>query len=295
MLFGAIEAGGTKFKVAIGDEDGNIIEQKSFPTTTPNETMKEVFSFFDGKEIQALGIGSFGPINLNKDNETYGYITNTPKPFWGNFDFVGTLKKRYPKLIIGFDTDVNVAALAELKKGAGVNVNNLVYLTIGTGVGGGLVVNGELVHGLLHPEVGHMRLVKHPEDNFKGTCPFHDNCLEGLACGPSIEARWGIKGIDIPNNHVAWDYEAYYLGQAISNLILILSCEKVILGGGVMHQEQLLGKIRREVLKNLNNYIQDERINNIEQMIVKPVLKDDCGLVGSLLLAKDSYEKEYNN
>lgn len=295
MLFGAIEAGGTKFKVAIGDENGNIIEQESFPTTTPSETMKKVFSFFDEKEILALGIGSFGPINLNKNSKMYGYITNTPKPFWENFDFVGTLKKRYPKLIIGFDTDVNVAALAEFKKGAGIGVDNLAYLTIGTGVGGGLVVNGELVHGLLHPEVGHMRLVKHPKDNFKGTCPFHDNCLEGLACGPSIETRWGIKGIDIPNDHVAWDYEAYYLGQAISNLILILSCEKVILGGGVMHQEQLLGKIHQEVLKNLNNYIQDERINNIEQMIVKPALKDDCGLVGGLLLAKDSYEKEYNN
>ena len=230
MRLGAIEAGGTKFVVAIGDENGNVLERDSFPTTTPQETVENIFKFFDGKDIEALGLGCFGPIDPDLKSPTYGYITTTPKPGWTNYNIVGALQEHYPDLPIGFDTDVNGAALGEAYFGAAKELDSALYLTIGTGIGGGAIVEGNLVHGLLHPEMGHMILEQREDDTYKGKCPYHGTCFEGLAAGPAIEERWGIKGSELPEDHPAWDLEAWYIAQALAIYVLTISPKKIILG-----------------------------------------------------------------
>lgn len=292
MKLGAIEAGGTKFVVAIGDELGNVEKRASFPTTTPKETMEEVYRFFDGSGIEALGIGTFGPIDPDKNSPTYGYITTTPKPHWANYNMLGDLKKRYD-IPMGFDTDVNGAALGELQFGAAKGLDSCLYLTFGTGVGGGAIVEGNLVHGLLHPEMGHIRMIRHPQDSYKGRCPYHADCLEGLASGPAIEERWHQKGVDLPADHEAWNLEAYYVGQAMATFILTLSPKKIILGGGVMKQRQLFPMIRQYTLEFLNGYIQkDELQKNIDEYIVWPQLEDNAGICGALALAKMALDEK---
>lgn len=284
MIIGAIEAGGTKFICGIIDSNGNILEKINFPTETPEITLTKVINFFQNKNISAIGLGCFGPIDLNPSSENYGCITTTPKLSWRNFNILNYLKK-YFQIPIIFDTDVNGAALGESLWGAGKNLKNCVYLTIGTGIGGGALVEGNLVHGLLHPEMGHMFIKVHPEDNFEGICPYHKNCLEGLASGPAIEKRWNTKAYNLPADHKAWELEAYYLAQGIVNLILSLSPEKIILGGGVMKQEHLFPLIRKEVTKILNNYVSTKTIlENIDDYIVYPQLKDNAGLLGAAAL-----------
>lgn len=286
MKLAAIEAGGTKFVVCIGDEHGNVLERHSFPTTTPEETLENIFKFFDNKEFEALGLGCFGPIDPDLNSPTYGCITTTPKPGWANFDIMRALKSRYD-VPMCFDTDVNGAALGEAYFGAAKGLDSALYLTIGTGIGGGAIVEGNLVHGLLHPEMGHMKLTVRQDDPYKGKCPYHGTCFEGLAAGPAIEERWGIKGKDIPKDHPAWDLEAYYIAQALTIYILTLSPKKIILGGGVMHQKQLFPLIHKYTLENLNGYIQkDEILKDIENYIVSPGLGDNAGVCGALALAK---------
>lgn len=285
MKLAAIEAGGTKFVVAIGDESGNILKRETFPTTTPEETLANVYRFFDNEEFEAMGIGTFGPIDLDRNSITYGYITSTPKPNWGNVDFVGPLKERY-HVPIAFDTDVNGAALGELNYGSARGLKSCLYLTIGTGIGGGAIVEGKLVHGLLHPEMGHILLARHQDETTQGFCPFHKNCLEGLASGPAIEKRWGMKAYDLPVEHPAWEMEGYYLAQALMNFILTLSPEKIILGGGVMKQKQIFDYIHRYVKEMLDGYVQkDEILKHIDQYIVYPELGDNAGICGALALA----------
>lgn len=284
MLIGGIEAGGTKFVCGIGNEKGEILERISFPTETPEITLTKVVEFFKDKNITALGIGSFGPINLNPNSKTYGYITKTPKTAWQDYDILGYMKK-YFNIPIYFDTDVNAAALGESVWGAAKNLKNCMYLTIGTGIGGGILVNGELIHGMLHPEMGHILVKRHPEDDYSGKCPFHKDCFEGMASGPAIEARWGKKGNQLSKEHKAWDIEAFYIAQALMNYILILSPEKIILGGGVMKQSQLFKKIRENVKDLLQGYIQtSEILENIDEYIVYPKLEDNAGLLGAIAL-----------
>lgn len=286
MLLGGIEAGGTKFVCGIGNEKGEIIERISFPTTTPGETLKEILSFFHGKEIKALGVGSFGPVDLNPTSQTYGFITSTPKKHWNQFNLVGELQK-YLHVPIGFDTDVNAAALGEKEWGAAKGLQSCIYMTVGTGIGVGAIVEGNLLHGLAHPEMGHIMVKKHSEDFFEGNCPYHKDCLEGLASGPAIEKRWGRKGVELESESMVWEIEAYYLAQAIVNYILILSPEKIIMGGGVTKQKQLFPFVRENVKQFLNGYIQHEAIlTNLEQYIVSPQLGDNAGLCGALALAK---------
>lgn len=287
MKLGAIEAGGTKFVVAIGDENGNILERDSFPTTTPKETIKNIFRFFDGKSIEALGLGCFGPIDPDVKSETYGCITTTPKPGWQNFNIVAALKARY-NVPMAFDTDVNGAALGESFFGAAKGLDNVLYLTIGTGIGGGALVEGKLMHGLLHPEMGHIPIVKREDDTYVGNCPFHKMCLEGLAAGPAIEARWGKRGNKLPESHPAWDLEAWYIAQALAMYILTISPKKIILGGGVMHQKQLFPMIHNYLQERLNGYIQKDDIttDKIKEYIVFPELGDDAGICGALALAR---------
>lgn len=293
MILGAIEAGGTKFVVAIGDENGNILERTSFPTTTPEETIKNIFKFFDEKNIDALGLGCFGPIDPDLNSATYGYITTTPKSGWENFNIIGSLQEHYPNLPIGFDTDVNGAVLGEVYFGSAKGLENALYLTIGTGIGGGAIVEGNLVHGLLHPEMGHMMLIVREDDKYQGKCPYHKTCFEGLASGPAIEERWGIKGSEIPVDHPAWDLEAWYIAQALAIYVLTLSPKKIILGGGVMHQQQLFPLIRKYLQERLNGYIQKDEITStkINDYIVYPGLGDNAGICGALALAKMAKEK----
>lgn len=292
MLIGAIEAGGTKFVLGIGNEKGEILVRLSIPTETPEITMPKVVNFFKEKDIEVLGVGSFGPIDPNPASSTFGFITTTPKLKWTNFDLIGELKKNFD-IPIAFDTDVNGAALGEIKWGIAQNLNSAVYITIGTGIGAGAVVEGNMIHGLLHPEMGHINVKRHPKDTYEGKCPFHKDCLEGLAAGPAIEDRWGISGKDLPENHLAWEIESYYIAQFIVNLILIISPEKIILGGGVMNQKFMLPMIRKEVKNLLNNYLQkNELTNDIDNYIVSPGLGDNAGLCGAIALGLNLLNKK---
>lgn len=292
MIIGAIEAGGTKFVCGIGNEEGVVTERISIPTTTPEETMEQVVSFFKDKQIAALGVGSFGPVDLDESSSTYGYITSTPKPHWNHFDLVGELKKHF-QVPVGFDTDVNAAALGESLWGAAKGLDSCLYMTVGTGIGVGALVEGKLVHGLSHPEMGHIMVRRHGDDTYAGRCPYHGDCLEGLAAGPAIEERWGKKGIELKDSPEVWEMEAHYLSQAIANYILILSPKKVILGGGVMNQSQLFPLLREKVKEILGGYVQNEKIlEKMNEYIVPPGLGDNAGLSGAIGLVRCQYSNQ---
>lgn len=291
MRLGALEAGGTKMVCAIGNEKGEVQDRVSFPTRMPAETMPSIINYFLDKGIEALGISSFGPLNLDKGDPCYGDITTTPKPGWANYPLLRTLKEAL-KVPVEIDTDVNGAALAEARIGAGQGVDSLVYYTIGTGIGGGAVVEGKLLHGLVHPEMGHMLLRPVKEDPTpKGFCPYHDGCLEGMANGPAIEKRWGVSAKELPPEHIAWDVEAEYLAQMCVNTIVMLSPKKIVLGGGVMHQLHLFPKIRKRTQELLNGYVANRSIlEDIDHYIVPPALGDNAGAAGSLLLALNALQ-----
>ena len=288
MLIGGIEAGGTKMVCAVGDENGVVKDRTSFPTRQPEETFADMIAYYRNWDIQALGIGCFGPLDLNRQSRTYGYITKTPQPGWGNCDIVGAFKDALG-VPVGFDTDVNGAVLGEVTWGAAKGLDSAIYITIGTGVGVGVYVNGGLLHGLVHPEGGHILLIRHPKDTYEGKCPFHKNCVEGLAAGPSIEARWGKKAAELADRDEVWEMEAYYIAQAITDYILSYSPQKIILWGGVMHQEKLFGMVRKEVLNLLNGYVAHETITeHIDQYIVPPTLGEDPGIMGAIKLGLDA-------
>lgn len=288
MLIGGIEAGGTKMVCAVGDENGVVKDRTSFPTRQPEETFADMIAYYRNWDIQALGIGCFGPLDLNRQSRTYGYITKTPKPGWGNCDIVGAFKDALG-VPVGFDTDVNGAVLGEVTWGAAKGLDSAIYITIGTGAGVGVYVNGGLLHGLVHPEGGHILLIRHPKDTYEGKCPFHKNCVEGLAAGPSIEARWGKKAAELADRDEVWEMEAYYIAQAITDYILSYSPQKIILWGGVMHQEKLFGMVRKEVLNLLNGYVAHETITeHIDQYIVPPALGEDPGIMGAIKLGLDA-------
>lgn len=290
MRIGAIEAGGTKFVCGIGNEHGEIIEKISFPTTMPDETLQQVIAFFRKHQVDAIGIGAFGPIDIDKNSSTYGYVTTTPKPGWANFNFIGELKREFD-VPYGWDTDVNAAAYGEAIWGAAKGLDSCVYFTIGTGVGLGVYVEGKLVHGLVHPEAGHIAIRRHAEDSFAGVCPFHADCLEGMASGPAIEKRWETKGNLLPADHQAWQLEAEYISQAVVNVILTISPKKVILGGGVMKQAHLFPMIRKLVQQKLNHYLQVPELGaEIDSYIVPPGLVDQAGLCGALALGIAAYK-----
>lgn len=291
MLIGAIEAGGTKFVLGIGNEKGEILERVSIPTESPQETMPKVIEFFMGKGVEAIGVGCFGPIDPKKDSPTYGYITTTPKVKWANYNIIGELKKHF-NVPIAFDTDVNGATLGELTWGVAKGLDSALYITVGTGIGAGAIVEGKMIHGLLHPEMGHIMVKKHENDNYKGKCPYHGDCLEGVAAGPALEERWGKKGFELEPNHPAWEMEAYYLAQALVNFILIVSPEKIIMGGGVMKQEHLFPMIRKEVANILKGYINKKEISeDIDNYIVAPKLGDNAGLCGAVALGLKELNK----
>lgn len=290
-LLGAIEAGGTKFVCGIGQEDGTILDRVSYPTTTPDETMELVLRYFADKKVESVGIGSFGPIDPVLGSPTYGYITTTPKPHWGQFNLVGAVQDALG-VPIGFDTDVNGAALGEYTWGAAKGLDSCLYITVGTGIGAGAVVGGKLIHGLSHPEMGHLYVRRHPDDKFEGFCPYHGDCLEGLAAGPAIQRRWGKPAVELPQDHPAWEMEAHYLAHALMGFVLTLSPQKIVMGGGVMKQSHLFPLIRAKVQKLLNGYVQHPSLNaGIDSYIVPPGLGDNAGLTGAIGLAKLALER----
>lgn len=283
-MIGALEAGGTKCVCAIFDENGRLKERVSIATDTPEVSIPKMIAFFKQyPEMKALGIGSFGPIGVNEQLDDYGYITTTPKAGWGNYDFLGAFKKEFD-VPMAWTTDVNAAAYGEMKQGAAKGLSNVVYLTVGTGIGGGIVVDGKIVSGYGHPESGHILVRRHPEDTYEGKCPYHKDCLEGVAAGPAIEARWGKKGFELAEEHPAWEMEAYYIAQALYNYYAILGSEKFILGGGVMKQRQLFPLIKKLFIELNQNYL---AMPEIETFIVPPALEDNAGITGCYELAKD--------
>ncbi|MBQ8092023.1 MAG: ROK family protein [Clostridia bacterium] len=290
MYFGALEAGGTKMVLAIMDENGNETERESIPTRTPDETMPEMIRFFSEVPIAALGIGGFGPLNLDKKSAAYGSIMETPKLAWRHYPLMKTFEDAL-HVPVGIDTDVNAAALAEARLGAARGLESCLYVTVGTGIGGGVIANGRPVHGMMHPEIGHIMVTPDPADPMpNGVCPYHPHCLEGLAAGPSMEKRWGISAKELPHDHKAWDIESTYLAQLCAYAILALSPEKIILGGGVMQQKFLLPLIRQKTVKLLNGYIAHPNFEDgLETYIVEPGLGTRSGITGAYLLAREAY------
>jgi fructokinase len=287
-LYGGIEAGGTKWVCAVGTGPDDLRAITRFPTTTPDETLGRAIAFFkEHPSVAAVGVGSFGPIDVHRDSPTFGYITTTPKPGWRDADVVGPIRRALG-VPVGFDTDVNVAALGEWRWGAAQGLDTLVYLTVGTGIGGGVIAAGNMLHGLLHPEIGHMRIPHDRErDPFAGACPFHGDCLEGLAAGPALAARWGQRGEQLAPDHPAWELEAHYLALALNNLVCTLSPQRIIVGGGVMHQPGMLARIQRNVQTLLNGYVQDPQIEQaIDTYITLPGLGDQPGVLGAIALAQ---------
>ncbi len=296
-FYGGIEAGGTKFVCAVGNGPDDLREEFRFPTTIPEETLEKAITYFQAQAkrepLLAVGIASFGPVDPNPNSPTYGYITTTPKPGWPGTDFVGTIQEAL-EVPIGFDTDVNAAALGEYRWGAGQGLDTLIYLTIGTGIGGGGVINGKLIHGMMHPEMGHVHIPHDTDqDPYPGLCPYHKDCFEGLANGPALKERWGQPAETLPPDHRAWALEAHYIALALVNYILVLSPQRIILGGGVMHQDHLFPLIRAEVKSLMNNYLNtSEILKHIETYIVPPGLGNRSGVLGAIALAADATETQ---
>lgn len=288
--FGAIEAGGTKFVCALG-EGPDDLRTFQIKTTLPDQTIGAAIDFLrseSGGELIAVGIGSFGPVDLDPASPRYGFITSTPKEGWRNTDLAGAVRDGLG-VPVAFETDVNAAALGEARWGAALGISSCLYLTVGTGIGGGAVYDGRLLHGMMHPEMGHIR-VPHDrtDDPFPGICPFHGDCMEGLASGPAMKARWGAGAAELPAGHAAWALEARYLALAVANFIFTLSPGRIILGGGVMRQRHLFDLIRKETAAILNRYIQMPQVlENLDEYIVPPGLGDRSGVLGALALAKD--------
>ncbi len=287
-LYGGIEGGGTKFNCIVASGPEHIVAEARFPTTTPNETMSQVIEFFlpHLDQLHGLGLGSFGPFDVFPDSPTYGYITTTPKPHWGNANILGMLRQKM-NLPITIDLDVAVAGLGEATWGASRNDSHSLYLTIGTGIGGGYILNGRPLRGLVSLEMGHIRLARDPNlDPFQGACPYHGDCFEGLAAGPAVEKRLGQKGETLPDDHPYWELESGYIAQALVNYILSLAPQRIIIGGGVMQKDFMFPAVRRKVQALLNGYVQHEMLlNRIDEYIVPPALGGRSGMLGAIALA----------
>ena len=291
MLYGGVEAGGTKFVCAVGDQQGRILTERRFPTTTPEETLSQVVSFFQrirdeqGVKLQAIGIASFGPADVEPESPSYGEIGATPKEGWSGVNLVHYVKHAL-HLPVAFDTDVNGAMWGEARWGAARGLRTALYITVGTGIGGGAMVEGQLLHGIRHPEMGHL-IIPHDRlrDPFAGICPFHGDCLEGLASGTALALRWGRPAEELPPEHPAWGLEAHYLALAITSYILTLAPQRIIIGGGVMRQPALLPLIRTEVPHLLGGYCP---LPPMERYLVPPTLGEHAGVLGAIALAIDA-------
>jgi fructokinase len=296
-LYGGIEGGGTKFVCAIGTAPDNIRAEARIHTTTPEETISQVVDFFKQQEdnfskLSAIGCASFGPLDPNPASPTYGHILPTPKPGWTGANIAGMLASAFD-IPIAFDTDVNGAALGEWRWGKARGLHTFIYLTVGTGIGGGAFVEGTPLHGLIHPEMGHIP-VRHDliKDPFEGACPFHGDCFEGLASGVAIERRWGRRGNTLPPSHPAWELETEYIAQALASYSFTLSPQRIIIGGGIGSLPHLLPRVQKKTQELINNYIQSPLIReNIESYIVSPGLGNRSGMLGAIALAEQALQQ----
>lgn len=286
MSFGGIEAGGTHWNCAIGDGGSELARVATFPTSTPAETIGRAVEFFAAEPaLEALGIGLFGPVEVRRDSPRWGTILTTPKPGWEGADVAGALGAAL-EVPIALDTDVNAAALGEWRHGAARGLDTFVYVTVGTGIGGGAFADGRPVHGLLHPEVGHM-MVPHDRsrDPFAGSCPFHGDCLEGLASGTALRERWGRPGEELTDPE-AWELEAEYLALGLANLVLVLSAERIVLGGGVGRAPGLIERVRARLPEILADYVDADPLRDMPTYLVPPALGPHSGVIGALHLAR---------
>ena len=291
-VYGAIEGGGTKFVVLLGHDPGHVVERAVIPTTTPSETLDACLAFFrrapaqHGIRLAALGVACFGPVDLNPASSTYGYVTTTPKAGWSFTDVIGPLRAGLD-VPVGWELDVTGAMLGERRWGAAQARDPTLYVTIGTGVGAGIFVNGAPLHGLLHPEAGHLLLPALPGDHFPGACPFHGRCLEGLISGPAIASRSGRRAEELAPDDPVWPFVAEYLAMALMNYTLVLSPQRIVLGGGVLHQRQLLPLVRAALHRRLGNYLQHPLLlQHMDDYVVPSALGDDAGILGALELAR---------
>jgi fructokinase len=290
LLYGGIEGGGTKFVCAVASDPGNIVAETRFATTTPGETLEQVCEFFlpyvRAQQIEAIGLGSFGPVDIEPGSPMYGYITTTPKPNWSNTNILGYLQERL-NLPIVMNMDVAAAAMGEFQWGASKGCDPSLYLTVGTGIGGGYIKGGKPLRGLVSPEMGHIRIPHDKQaDTFSGVCPYHGDCFEGLASGPAIQARMGQRAENLSPDNPFWDLEADYIAYALANFIFTFAPRKIVLGGGVMQQRFLYASIRAKVDKLLNRYLQNEMlVNRLDEYIVPPLLGNRSGVLGAIALA----------
>jgi fructokinase len=285
-VYGGIEAGGTKWVCAIGTSPDDVRATETIPTTAPRETIDRAVAFFEREgPVDAIGIGSFGPVDLTPSSRTWGHITTTTKPGWAHTD-VGPEIGRRLSVPVAFDTDVNAAALGEHRWGAAQGLDTFCYVTVGTGIGGGAVVGGKLLHGLVHPEFGHLRIPHdRGRDPFPGVCPYHGDCWEGLASGPAVEARWGRPAAELGADQPAWQLEAHYLALGLVSAICVLSPERIVLGGGVMNAPGLLALVRREIDSLLNGYVGNDALA-ADDYVTRPVLGHRSGVLGAIALAE---------
>jgi len=292
MKLGALEAGGTKMVLGVFDGKMRQLAETSIPTKSPDETIPQIIDFFTGHQVNSLGVAAFGPVNLRADSADYGTILNTPKLAWQKYPLLRTLSEGLG-IPCDIDTDVNAAALAESLLGAAKGLKNCVYFTVGTGIGGGIYAEGRLIHGLMHPEWGHVLLIRHEEDPLlHGVCPYHPNCTEGFASGPAMQVRWGIPAKDLPDDHRGWDIEAYYLAQLCAIALMTVSPEAILLGGGVMHSRQLIANVRQQFLRLVNGYISQDQLPDLIDYIKPPALYPNSGLYGAGFLARNALKKK---
>lgn len=285
-LFGGIDAGGTTFKCGVKSDAGHWVAKRRVPVTDPRTTIGHCVSFFEetigDRQLSGLGVASFGPIDIDVESPNYGTILTTPKPGWSNTPLRTILADRL-RIGVAIDTDVNGALRAEMKDGAAKNASSAAYITIGTGIGAGIAINGQLVGKPSHPEFGHIRVKRHPNDTeFEGSCPFHGDCLEGLASVTALKHRWGDP-VSWTQDHVGWSIAAYYLGQAVTNLILTLRLERIILGGGLMLAPSMLKRVRDSVEELIRGYTEA----SVSEIIDTPLYGDDAGLEGAFCLAQN--------
>lgn len=285
MVYGGIETGGTKIICSILDECGQLLDTLQFPTGLPDDAVKIITAYYKNRGIASLGIGSFGPVDINVNSPNYGMILDTPKAGWHQYPLVKRISENL-NVPVAIDTDVNCACLGEMTYGAAKGVNTAVYITVGTGIGIGVGIGGETLKGMLHPEAGHILIRKNRNDAFEGVCPFHKDCFEGLASGPAIAKRCGIPAHEIPDENDVWKLEAEYIAQAVTNYILAYSPEKIILGGGVMKRRYLFPMIRDAVKKYMNGYIRTAQMEDLEHYIVPAKLQENQAIMGAYCLAR---------
>ena len=286
-LLGALKIGDTRMVCATGYEDGTIVSRGEIPTTTPEETIPAISQWFVNKGVSAMGIGTFGPIPLDASSPDFGKITKTKNPAWQGYDLLGTLKSTLG-VPCGCDTDVNAACLGEASYGCAQGLSNVVFLTIDTGVGAGVMIDGNLLHGMLHPEAGHVPVTPDPRDPLAndGACPYHGSCLEGYLALPAIAKRWdGKEPGEVADDDEAMDLLAGYLAQGLATYVLCYSPERIVIGGEVADTTPIVELARPKVSELIGNFLDTPELSDLDSYVMKSELDGDATIKGCLALA----------